>query len=81
MTSHTFVDTFTHNFSHPLKSHDNGKCIYNFIIQNNILNQHSPGLHNKPITSSTVLPAKSDSDVMLCLQSYQGLIINRSLVY
>ena len=29
----------------------------------------------------TVLPAKSDSDVMLCLQSYQGLIIDRSLVY
>ena len=29
----------------------------------------------------TVLPAKSDSDFMICLQSYQGLIINRSLVY
>ena len=29
----------------------------------------------------TVLPAKSDSDFMFCLQSYQGLIINRSLVY
>ena len=28
----------------------------------------------------TVLPAKSDSDVMF-LQSYQGLIINRSFVY
>ena len=28
-----------------------------------------------------VLPAKSDSDVMLCLQSYQGFIIERSLVY
>ena len=28
-----------------------------------------------------VLPTKSDSDVMLCLQSYQGLIIDRSLVY
>ena len=31
--------------------------------------------------SGTVLPAKSDSEVMLCLQSYHGLIINRSLVY
>ena len=31
--------------------------------------------------SSTVLPAKSDSDFMLCLQSYQGLIMTRSLVY
>ena len=29
----------------------------------------------------TVLPAKSDSDVILCLQSYQGLIIDISLVY
>ena len=28
-----------------------------------------------------VLPAKSDSDVMFCLQSYQGLMIDRSLVY
>ena len=31
--------------------------------------------------STTVLPAKSNSDVMFCLQSYQGLIIDRSLVY
>ena len=30
---------------------------------------------------ATVLPAKSDSDVMFCLQSYQGLIIDKSLVY
>ena len=29
----------------------------------------------------TVLPAKSDSDVMFCPQIYQGLRINRSLVY
>ena len=29
----------------------------------------------------TVLPAKSDSDFMFCLQSYQGLINDRSLVY
>ena len=28
----------------------------------------------------TVLPAKSDSDVMLCLQSYQGLMIDILLV-
>ena len=28
----------------------------------------------------TVLPAKTDSDVMFCLQSYQGLKIDRSLV-
>ena len=29
----------------------------------------------------TVVPAKSDSDVMFCLQSYNGLSIDRSLVY
>ena len=32
-------------------------------------------------SSSTVMPAKCDSDGMFCLQSYQGFIINRSLVY
>ena len=31
--------------------------------------------------SFIVLPAKSDSDVMFCLQSNQGLRIDRSLVY
>ena len=31
--------------------------------------------------SPNVLPAKSDSDVMFCLQSYQGLRIDRSHVY
>ena len=29
----------------------------------------------------TVLPVKSDSDVMFCLQSYQALRIDKSLVY
>ena len=38
---------------------------------------------NKSIlgVSTTVLPAKSGSDIMFCLQSYQGLIIDRSLLY
>ena len=31
--------------------------------------------------SITVPPAKSDSDVMFCLQSYDGLLIDRLLVY
>ena len=35
----------------------------------------------KQIGTGTFLPVKSDSDVMFCLQSYQGLIIDRSLVY
>ena len=30
---------------------------------------------------STVLPVKSDSDVMFCLQIYHGLKIDISLVY
>ena len=30
---------------------------------------------------TTVLPAKGDSGVMFCLQIYQGLRIDRSLVY
>ena len=29
----------------------------------------------------TILPAKSDSDDMFCLQNYKGLIIDRSFVY
>ena len=33
--------------------------------------------HNK---LATVLPAKSDSDVMFCLQIYQGLLMDRSRV-
>ena len=33
------------------------------------------------LLESTILPAKSNSDVMFCLQNYQGLIIDRSLVY
>ena len=33
------------------------------------------------IKKATVLPAKSDNDVMFCLQCFQGLRIDRSLVY
>ena len=45
-----------------------------------ILLEQETIIHNN-INRTTVLPAKSDSDVMFCLQSYQGLIIDRSLVY
>ena len=38
-------------------------------------------VHVVIVTVCTVLPAKSDSDAMLCLQSYQGFRIHRSLVY
>ena len=41
----------------------------------------SDKLYNlKAVSISTVKPNKSDSDAMFCLQSYQGLIIDRSLV-
>ena len=33
------------------------------------------------VEESTILPARSDSDFMFCLHSYQGLIIDRSLVF
>ena len=34
-----------------------------------------------PLLIRTCLPAKSDSHIMFCLQSYRGLGIDRSLVY
>ena len=36
---------------------------------------------NYCLDQPTVLPTKSDSDAMFCLQKYQGLRIERSLVY
>ena len=50
------------------------KHLINFIISHNVF-VFPWKLH------STVLPAKSDSDFLFCLQSYQGLIIDRALVY
>ena len=41
-------------------------------------------LYNQYYTTqynTTVLPARSDSDVMFCLQRYKGLRIDKSLVY
>ena len=37
--------------------------------------------HNSIDIGTTVVPTKSDSDVMFCLQSYQGLMIDKSIVY
>ena len=47
--------------------------------QSEVNNKEHCMFMGKPI--GTVLPAKSDSDVMFCSQSYQGLIMDRSLVY
>ena len=38
-------------------------------------------VYNEYNLVATVVPAKSDSDVMFCLQSYQGLRIDKSLEY
>ena len=40
-------------------------------------------LHSMHVERSglTALPAESDSNVMFCLQKYQGFINDRSLVY
>ena len=35
----------------------------------------------RSVTLYTVLSAKSDSDDMFCLKSYQGHVIDKSLVY
>ena len=37
--------------------------------------------HKHCFILATVLSAKSDSDVIFCLQSYQGLMIDSSIVY
>ena len=46
----------------------------------NYLNQEIHMAKNIYHNNGTVLPAKSDSDVMFCLQSDQGVRIDRSLV-
>ena len=60
----------------------NGKCIelieahyLEVVVEVYIYNV------NNLIIFITALPAKSDTDFMFCLQSYQGLIIDRSHMY
>ena len=56
-------------------------------LPRNIFNKDNRGRLNRwafddlQSMTATVLPAKSDSDVMFCLQSNEGFIIDRSLVY
>ena len=55
-------------------------CPHNLLYRepkNNLLKRQSLYFHE----TATVLPAKSDSDFMFSLQSYQGLIMDRSLEY
>ena len=56
--------------------------VCNILVQNrhNVFENHI--IHNKVtsmIYACTVVPAKSDSEFRFCLQSYQGLTIDRSL--
>ena len=60
--------------SHP-HTHDG------FLFCHSILLEFCKGGAEENYSQPTVLPAKSDSDVMFCLHSYQGLIIDISLVY
>ena len=55
---------------------------FNVIQENKILTKNSVfTVYDKTGQEATDLPAKSGIDIMFCLQSYQGLIIDRSLVY
>ena len=68
---------------HDILRHQIGLCLLIstlvVIALKSSLTHYNPSyiLYNK----TTVLPAKSDSDIMFCLQSYQELRIDRSLVY
>ena len=72
ITSHWHYCWPYYDISYPIYSHDYFQTTVTTIILIVVLHTTD---------TSTILPAKSDSDVRFCLQSYQGLIIDRSLVY
>ena len=60
--------------------------IQELVRQNVLLKEYFENVNfergkNRQQKIHTVLPARSDSDVMFCLQSCQGLRIDGSLVY
>ena len=59
------------------------KIVCKFYQQTTLVGKELPNQFEKNHNEDpyTFLPAKSDSDVMFCLQSCQGLIIDRSLVH
>ena len=68
--------------------HEGEACICHYPVGLEVINY----VLSEPSTSflfvlyvsskgSTVVPTKSNSDVMFCLQRYQGRRIDRSLVY
>ena len=56
-------------------------CLANCLRMKVSVSLHQKGWQLSLGRLITVLPAKSDSGVMFCLQSYHGLIIDRLLVY
>ena len=61
-----------------------GPNVYNLLIQELMYLTFRLTMYNLirgHVIHCNVLPAKSDRYVILCLQSYQGLRIDRSLVY
>ena len=68
-----------------LKQHSPEDINLAYIEQRNnisrLLNLKQKIIAQNECEVGTVLPAKSESDVMVCFQSYQGLRIDRSLVY
>ena len=55
--------------------HGESVCVASFTVQCLVLSIKNT------VHYDTVLPAKSDRDVMFCLLSYHGLISDRSFLY
>ena len=77
--------TFEEHFGKPIPSYTPGPVMKDYLEGKLIHFTDNPFCFNvvvcKIMYNFTVLPAKSNSVFVFCLQSYQGLIIDRSLVY
>ena len=69
-----------HIWQNQMSYHDFIEVDFENYVQT-IRNYGTNGNHTTLIAIATVLPGKRDSDFMFCLQSYRGLIIDRSHVY
>ena len=67
---------------HCWKSHDTAHILFHCVDleHNSALTSSTILMNKKHLPQVLFLPAKSDSEAMFCLQSYPGLIIDRSLV-
>ena len=82
MLQSQIIAKWNQDLSTPPHTHTMGAAINNaFITALERTATAFIGCLNTIIVFTTVVPAKSDSDVMLCLQSYQELRIDRSLMY